>query len=151
MIEIIKSKSNVILKLFIYQIATSLFGLFVLTPFAGADDSYRGLLNIGAAVFSTLFYFSLVAYAVIEDGQKDYVSVTAGRLEGNAYTGLVYGLVSYIPTILVVVINSLFCMFSSPEAFTTVKSVLGISRPRPALKRPFLPQWLLKLNTLLVL
>ena len=126
MLDIIKSKSNMIMKLFVYQVATSLFGLFVLTPFAGTADSHRGIFNIVAAVFATLFYFSLVAYAVIEDGQRDYVSVTAGRLEGNKYTGLVYGLVSYIPTIVVVVLNSLFCIFTSPESFTAVKSVLGV-------------------------
>ena len=124
--EIIKSKGNMIAKLFVFQIATSLFGLFVLTPFAGTDDSYRGYLNIAAAVFATLFYFSLVAYAVIEDGQKDFVSASAGRLKGSPYTGLIYGLVSYVPTIIVVVANSILSIFTSPESFATVKSVLGV-------------------------
>ena len=126
MLDIIKNKSHMIAKLFIYQIATSLFGLFILTPFAGTDDAYRGFLNIGAAVFATLFYFSLVAYAVIEDGQKDFVSISAGRTVGNPFTGLIYGLVSYLPTIIVVVANTLICCFTSPDSFTAVKSILGV-------------------------
>ena len=126
MIEIVKSKSNMILKLFIYQIAMSLFGFFVLTPFTSLDDSYRGYVYIASAVFSTLFYFSLVCYAVIEDGQKDCVSHNAGRIEGKPYTGLVYSLVSYLPTIVIVVVNSVISIVTTPDSLSALKAVLGI-------------------------
>ena len=100
MMEILKTKSHMIGKLFVYQIAMSLLGLFVASPFSGS-------MQIVAAVFSTLFFFSLVCYAVIEDGQKDCVSVKAGRMTGNAFSGFVYTFVMYIPTIIIVVTQML--------------------------------------------
>lgn len=126
MSEIIKSKFHMISKLFVYQIASSLLGIFVLTPFANINDSYRGIVNIAAAVFATLFYFSLVAYAVIEDGQKDCISHNAGRLSGNKYSGFIYGTVSYLPTIIIVVINAIINLCTKDDALTGLKSILGI-------------------------
>lgn len=117
MIGIIKSKSHMIGKLFVYQIAMSLLGLFVVSPFSG-------VMQIAAGVFSTLFYFALVAYAVIEDGQKDYVSVTAGRLDGRGYTGFVYALVSYLPTIVIVVANVLVSLFTNAFALRDILKII---------------------------
>ena len=126
MLEIIKSKSHMISKLFIYQIASSLLGFFVLTPFLNINDSYRGIVNIAASVFATLFYFSLVAYAVIEDGQKDCISHNAGRISGNAGTGFVYAITSYLPTVVIVVLNSVISLCTDTDALSGLKSVLGV-------------------------
>ncbi len=117
--EIVKSKSGMILKLFIYQIAMSLFGMFVISPFNHAFFVY-------ASIFASLFYFSLVCYAVIEDGQRDHISHSAGRLNGRGYTGLVYGLISYIPTILIVVLNCVFRLLHIASGFTDVLEALFI-------------------------
>ncbi len=125
MFEIVKSKSSMILKLFVYQIAMSLFGAFVLTPFTSLNDSYRGYVYIASAVFSTLFYFSLVCYAVIEDGQKDCVSHNAGRIEGKPYTGFVYSLVSYFPTIVIVITHSVISILTETDSFSALKAILG--------------------------
>lgn len=119
MLEIIKSKSHMIAKLFVYQIAMSLLGLFVVSPF-------NGKVQIAAAVFSTLFYFALICYAVIEDGQKDGISAKAGRAEGKNYTGLVYSVVFYLPTIILVLLQMCLFLFGSVEAITGVKAVLAI-------------------------
>ena len=73
----IKEKSGMISKLFVYQIAMSLLGVFVVSPFSGYTQ-------IAASVFAFLFYFSLVSYAIIEDGQKDCISYKAGRLENGS-------------------------------------------------------------------
>ena len=116
--ELINRKSGVIGKLFIYQIAMSLFGLFVISPFSGR-------MQIVASLFATLFYFSLVCYAIIEDGQKDYVSFSAGRLEdGKATDGFVYALISYIPTIVIVLLNVILNLAN--VSVDTLKSLLGI-------------------------
>lgn len=115
--ELIKSKSGMIGKLFVYQIAMSLLGLFVVSPMKGG-------MQIFAAVFSALFYFSLVAYAVIEDGQKDCVSHTAGRIEGNAFTGLLYSLISYIPTVLIVAFQVILHLSTDINALNGLKSIL---------------------------
>ena len=117
MINIIKAKSHMISKLFIFQFASSLLGFFVVSPFSG-------YWQVGASIFATLFYFSLICYAVIEDGQKDYVSVSAGRMEGNAYSGFVYGSVAYLPTILIVAFQVMIQFLSS--GLESLKAILGL-------------------------
>lgn len=117
--DIISQKSHMIGKLFVYQIASSLLGLFVASPFGGYTQ-------IVAAVFSTLFYFSLVCYAVIEDGQKDFVSHSAGRIDGNASSGFIYALVSYIPTIVIVLLQAALQLFTGVASFLGVKSILTV-------------------------
>lgn len=118
MFSVIKEKGHMISKLFVYQIAISLLGLFVVSPF-------NGYIQVAAAVFSTLFYFSLVCYAVIEDGQKDYVSCSAGRIEGKWYSGFVYALTSYIPTILIVAVQTVLHLVTDVSALTAIKAILG--------------------------
>lgn len=117
MLDLIKEKSHMIAKLFVYQIAMSLLGLFVVSPF-------DGYIQIGASVFATLFYFSLICYAVIEDGQKDYVSCSAGRREGKAVLGLVYSLIAYIPTILIVLLQVVLHLATDAMSLTGLKAVL---------------------------
>lgn len=118
MITIIKEKSHMVGKLFVYQIAMSLLGLFVVSPF-------KGDMQIYASVFSVLFYFSLVCYTVIEDGQKDYISHSAGRINGNASSGFVYALTSYIPTIIIVAIQVVLNLTTDSSVLTGVKSILS--------------------------
>lgn len=117
MISILKEKSNMISKLFVYQIAMSLLGLFVVSPFSGE-------IQIVASVFSFLFYFSLVCYAVIEDGQKDYISHKAGRICGSSMTGFLYAVVSYIPTIIIVALQVVLSLFTKASALIGLKSIL---------------------------
>ena len=118
--SIYKQKFDMILKLFIYQFAMSLLGLFVVSPF-----TYFNKIQIAAAVFSTLFYFALVCYAVIEDGQKDYISHTAGRIKGKAYAGFLYAFYSYIPTIVIVFIQVVLMLFTDTNELTVLKVILG--------------------------
>lgn len=117
--DLIKSKSHMCAKLFIYQFASSLLGIFVVSPF-------EANMHIYCAIFSTLFYFSLVCYAVIEDGQKDCISLRAGRIPKKSYTGLLYSLVSYVPTIVVVVFMALLNLLTSQGSFAGLKSILTV-------------------------
>lgn len=120
--EFFHNKSSMIAKLFVYQIAMSMFGLFVISPFNGGMQFF-------AAVFSSLFYFSLVCYAVIEDGQKDHISSSAGRLKGNPLSGLYYTLIAYTPTIVVVLFSVILSFFVDPflpSAATTILDILKI-------------------------
>lgn len=117
--KLFTKKSGIILKLFIYQFAMSLLGLFVASPFK------NGTLIL-AGIFSTLFYFSLVTYAVIEDGQKDFIAVSSGREQGSVLTGLKYALVSYIPTMFFVILNCILNLFVSNVSFAAVKSLINI-------------------------
>ena len=117
MISILKEKSNMISKLFVYQVAMSLLGLFVVSPFSGK-------VQIAASVFASLFYFSLVCYAIIEDGQKDFISHNAGRICGSGMTGFVYAVASYIPTIVIVILQVLLCTLTKATEFLGLKSIL---------------------------
>lgn len=117
--KLYEEKSGMIYKLFIYQFAMSLLGLFIASPFKGST-----LLIAG--IFSMLFYFSLVSYAAVEDGQKDFVSAQAGRLEGSPLTGFKYALFSYIPTIIIAFLNCIL-HFLIPDALSnTFVSILNL-------------------------
>jgi len=117
MISAIREKTHMISKLFVYQIAISLLGVFVVSPF-------NGNLQVFASVFAILFYFSLVCYAVIEDGQKDFVSHSAGRIAGKGYTGFVYALASYIPTIIIVAVQVILHLVTDVATLSGVKTIL---------------------------
>ena len=119
--KIFTEKSSMISKLFIFQVAMSLLGLFVVSPFT-ANSS----LCLAAGIFSMLFYFSLITYAVIEDGQKEYISVKAGRCEFSVFTGFLYALVSYIPTIILTVVYMIMRLSSPNSIITGAKAVLNI-------------------------
>ena len=74
-----------------------------------------------------MFYFSLICYAIIEDGQKDCVANTAGRLEkGSAFTGFKYALVSYIPTAAFVILQMLLMLLSKPEQLGFLKLIFAV-------------------------
>ena len=117
--KLFAEKSNMIFKLFIYQFAMSLLGLYVSSPFEG------GTLIL-AGIFSVLFFFSLVTYAIIEDGQKDHISASAGRIEGSKFTGFKYALVSYIPAIFFVLLNCALNLFATDGSFGTIKFLIDI-------------------------
>ncbi len=119
--KLFSEKSNVIFKLFIYQIAMSLLGFFIVSPFLNSSS-----MCLAASIFAALFYFSLTAYAVVEDGQKDHISVNAGRKEGSAFTGLWYSLVSYLPTIVISVFYSIATLCSPNEILTGLKALINI-------------------------
>lgn len=119
MSEILKSKMNMIAKLFVYQVAMSLLGLFIVSPFSG-------VMQIAASIFATLFFFALVCYAVIEDGQKDYVSVNAGRSIGSPYTGFMYSFVIYIPTIVLVLLQMILLLTMGSGELSGITAILAI-------------------------
>jgi len=117
--KIYHEKFHMISKLFVYQIAMSLLGVFIVSPFSGNTC-------IVAGVFASLFYLSLVSYAAVEDGQKDCISHNAGRLQGSALTGFGYAFISYIPTIAITVISCILRIFLPSASLVAVKNILNI-------------------------
>ncbi len=94
-----EKKSALIIKLWINQIAFSLFGLFVASPFSGTLCALAG-------VFSILFYLSVVAFAVIDDAQRDKIAFDAGRAPDNtACGGARYLTVAFAPSVLISLIH----------------------------------------------
>ncbi len=121
--KLFEEKSHMISKLFVYQIAMSLLGIFVVTPFI--NSSSAGLcLSFG--IFAMLFYYSLVCYAIVEDAQNDHISASSGRKQGSAWTGFKYALVSYIPTIVFVIAFIIIMLTDYKAELTGFPFVLGL-------------------------
>lgn len=100
--EFWQRKSHMFRKMWINQFAFSLFGLFVASALSGK-------FCILAGVFSFLFYMSVIGYAVIDDAQKDKIIYNAGRGDGlSVFSGLKYAYISFVPTIIISVLYTLF-------------------------------------------
>lgn len=109
-------KNKIIKKIWINQVAFSLFGLFVASALSGS-------LCIAAGVFSLLFYLSVVGFAVVDDAQKDRIIKNAGRGDGlTPHTGLRYMLLAFLPSFLIIGVYSVYTFFASEVAgaFRTV-------------------------------
>lgn len=116
--ESLKTKGQILKKMWLNQFAFSLFGLFVATPFTGNICIFTG-------VFSLLFYIFVVGFAVLDDSQKDRISYTAGRKqELSKFTGFVYSLVAFLPTIIINIVY-LFTSFFVPSE-NSFRFILGL-------------------------
>lgn len=105
--QLINEKSSLIAKLIIFQIAMSLFGLM----FAATVIALNEGLLLFAGTFSILFYFALVGAALNEDGVKDHLKVACDRAKPDALCGFKYVLISYIPTLVITVLNIILNIF----------------------------------------
>lgn len=111
--EIFKEKGDMLRKMWINQFAFSLFGLFVASPFSGK-------ISIVAGVFSYLFYIGVVAFAVLDDSQKDKISFNAGRKMGvSASTGFAYSFVAFLPTIILMLLYTIFTFIPAIDSSVT--------------------------------
>ncbi len=96
----IKEKSGMIVKLIIFQIAMSIFGVMIASSVIILSE---GLLLL-AGIFSVLFYFALVGAALNEDGLKDNIRASRESVAVSAFTGFKYALISYVPTLLITLV-----------------------------------------------
>ena len=114
--ELWEAKSGLIVKLIVNQFAFSLFGLFVSSPFLNNDT-----LCVVAGVFAWLFYLAVVAFAVLDDAQKDHIATAAGRAKHTVTRGAAYLALSFAPS---AVISVLHAILSLAGANGIVKTVL---------------------------
>lgn len=129
--EIFREKGSMLRKLWINQFAFSLFGIFVASPF-------NGKICVAAGIFSYLFYLSVVAFAVLDDSQKDRISFNAGRKNNiTASAGFVYAFAAFLPTIALMLVytvltfvpgidNSVTFVISLVTRFIMGGEILGI-------------------------
>ena len=100
-------KKNLIVKLWINQFAFSLFGIFVSSPFL---NNYG--LCMAAGAFSLLFYFAVVAFAVLDDAQKDKIAYDAGRADGfSPKRGMGYIGLAMLPSFVLTLIHFIIYTF----------------------------------------
>ena len=111
--EIFKEKGSMLRKIWINQFAFSLFGIFVASPF-------RGNLCILAGVFSYVFFLSVVAFAVLDDAQKDKISYNAGR-KNNVFAsvGFMYGFTAFLPTIILMFVFTVLTFIPAVDSSVT--------------------------------
>ena len=94
----LKDRSYEIVKLFINQIAISVFGTAM--AFATAGEGRTALL-VGTSIFSVLFYLFIIYVMMWEIGAKDSHKIEK-KLPGHSpLTGLYMGLISSIPNFVV--------------------------------------------------
>ncbi len=111
--EIFKDKGGLLRKMWINQFAFSLFGIFVASPF-------NGKMCVVAGVFSYLFYLSVIGFTVLDDAQKDKISFNAQRKNNvNALTGFKYSFVAFLPTILLMVVYTIFTFIPAIDSSVT--------------------------------
>lgn len=116
----IKEKSSMIVKLIIFQIAMSIFGVMIASSVLVLGE---GLL-LFAGIFSVLFYFALVGAAINEDGLGDNVKLSREGATVNKFTGLKYAFVSYIPTLVVTLILAILRTIGINNSLTSILVVI---------------------------
>ena len=101
--EFLKKYSYSAVKLFVSQMAISLFGLVLAIACAKLGKPMQITTSVGAVVF----YLFLIYTSMWEIGSKDKFGIDYGKFEAKPLTGLYIGLVANSPNILLAVIVTL--------------------------------------------
>ncbi len=95
MFSFIKSNSYLIVRLMLNQFGMMMFGLMVSMAAAAVDVALAGgsgevgrTCMLWSSVFSILFYMFINYMALKEEGQKDAIRLSAGRIEYTPLRGL---------------------------------------------------------------
>jgi hypothetical protein len=101
--EFLKKYSYSAVKLFVSQMAISLFGLVLAIACAKLGKSMQIVTSVGAVVF----YLFLIYTSMWEIGSKDKFGIDYGKFEANSLTGLYIGLIANLLNILLAVLVTL--------------------------------------------
>jgi hypothetical protein len=101
--EFLKKYSYSAVKLFVSQMAISLFGLVLAIACAKLGKSMQIVTSVGAVVF----YLFLIYTSMWEIGSKDKFGIDYGKFEANSLTGLYIGLIANVLNILLAVLVTL--------------------------------------------
>ncbi len=100
--DFFRTRSYEMVRMFLNQIGTGLFGVVLALACAG-----RPVLRNSVSVCAILFYLFLLYYMTWEIGFKDKVSVEAGRKKRIPQTGLLISLCANIPNFVCALIITL--------------------------------------------
>ena len=106
------------IKLFVTQIALSIFGIALYTATFFELETLCLILSI----FAVAFYLFLIYLPVWEIGAKDRISVDVGKKPYRPHTGLLIGLCANIPNLLL----AIFSIFSHEVVITIAKLIQGM-------------------------
>ena len=118
----LKDRSYDMVKMFLNQFATAIFGLSL--AFAAGLAKRPVLRNVTSA-FSILFYMFLLYTMTWEIGFKDKISVYLGKKPKKPLTGLWISLGANVPNLLFAVMISLGMLFGNASFFGTLGTVGG--------------------------
>ncbi len=107
MFSFIKSNSYLIVRLMLNQFGMMMFGLMVSMAAAAVDVALAGgsgevgrTCMLWSSVFSIVFYLFINYMALKEEGQKDHIRLSAGRIEYTPLRGLYIALCASMLNIL---------------------------------------------------
>ena len=120
-----------IIKMFVNQIAISIFGAMLFTATAVAEINGAGsALTIVVSCGAILFYLFLLYTMTWDLGAKDRISVDVGKKQYRPHTGLVLALIANIPNYIIAIAYTIAAPFSAEPgswAETTVSVVQVVS------------------------
>ena len=107
-----------IIKMFVNQIAISIFGfvLFAATSAAEINGS-SSALTIVVSCASIIFYLFLIYTMVWDIGAKDKISVDVGKKPYKPHTGLILALVANIPNYIIALAYTIAYPFMAEHAW----------------------------------
>jgi len=107
-----------IIKMFVNQIAISIFGFVLFAATSAAEvNGTSSILTIVVSCCAILFYLFLIYTMIWDIGAKDKTSVDVGKKPSRPYTGLILALVANIPNYLIAIAYTIAYPFMANHAW----------------------------------
>ena len=119
--EFLKKYSYSAVKLFVSQMALSVFGLVLAIACAKIGKTMQVVSSVGAVVF----YLFLIYTSMWEVGSKDKLSVDYGKSDMKPLTGLYVGLLANSLNIVLAIFVTLGLIFGNGGILSTVGGLCG--------------------------
>lgn len=121
MSEFMKKYSYSSVKLFVSQMALSLFGLVLAIACAKIGKTMQVVTSVGAVVF----YLFLIYTSIWEIGSKDKFGIEYGKFESNPLIGLYIGLLANSLNLLLAFLITLGLSFGDGGVLSTIGALCG--------------------------
>ncbi len=91
-------------RMFVYQIALSIFGLSLFLATVAVEMDW---LTLVTGIFSMIFYLVLLYILTWEIGAKDRIATDYGKKKSRPYLGFVLSILANIPNVLLATFNAI--------------------------------------------
>lgn len=122
MIDFIKENTSNAVKLFVNQIAMTIFGLLL-----SAAAFRNNTINIVVGILSIIFYYYLLYTAAWDIGARDKIKVDGGRMKYEPYKGVYVSLLANSVNIILTVVIIAFYYIGTLGNIDFAKSVFAIA------------------------
>ena len=121
------SHSYEVIRLFLNQIAMSVFGLILFGAALGLSDNQSGVWTVLASVFAVAFYLYILFATVRDLGAKDGIKIESGREKYDCLKGMKLGLWAQVPNLCFVLLLWGGILISLCGASTVGDSIYALS------------------------